>query len=365
MKIQKVESIPFSLPYAEPLKYGLRGYLESADHVLVRVITDDDIIGFAEAMPRPIIYGESQKSILWAVDHWLAPRVEGLPLHALERIWDEIEPLRGNNTAKGALDIAIHDALAKTLGIPLWRLLGGWTDKIPVAWMVGQKPIEETVQECVEVQERGIKSFKVKVGIHPEKDVQLIGRLHEVLGDEVTIYVDANQAFSYHEANRFLPIMESQGVALVEEPIPVWNSKGRVKLSQRISVPIIGDESVITPSDVQREIDLGAISVVSVKTPRTGYYQSRKIVHLAEQAGLTCIIGSQADTDIGALASAQFGSAFKIFSYPAEITFFLMLKDNLLETPPRIEDGVFTLPEGPGLGTAVDEGKIEYYRVDK
>lgn len=365
MKIQKIEAVPFSIPYSEPLKYGLRGFLKSADHVLIRVRTDDGITGLAEAMPRPIIYGESQKSILWAIEHWLAPRVEGLSLYALERIWYEIEPLRGNNTAKGALDIAIHDALGKTLGMPLHRLLGGWTDRIPVAWMVGQKATEEAVAECVEVREKGIRSFKVKVGIDPEKDVELIGRLRKALGDDATIYVDANQAFSFDEANRFLPIMESQGIAMVEEPMLIWHTKGRLRLSQRISVPIIGDESVTTPSEVKREIDLGVISVISVKTPRTGYYQSRKIIHLAEQAGLSCIIGSQADTDIGTLASAHFGSAFKVFSHPAELTFFLTMKDNLLEAPPKIEDGILVLPEEPGLGTRVDEGKIEHYRQDK
>lgn len=362
MKIKRIEAIPFSIPYSKPLKYGLKGYLTSADHVLVRVTTEDGIVGLGEAMPRPIIYGESQKSIVWAVEEWIAPRLEGLSLYAVEKIWDEIEPLQGNNTAKGAVDIAIHDALGKSLGLPLYQLLGGWRDRIPVAWMVSQMELDEMIQECLEVQQRGINSFKVKVGIDPKKDIEVIRLLREKLGDNALIYVDANQALSYHQASKVLPIMEGHGIAMVEEPIPVWNTEGRLRLSQELSVPILGDESVFSPHDVRNEIALGAISVISIKTPRTGYYQSRKIIHLAEQAGFTCIIGTQVETDIGVLASAHFGAAFKIFSYPAELTYYLTMKDNLLKTPPKIENGMLVLPNRPGLGEELDEDKIEYYR---
>jgi L-alanine-DL-glutamate epimerase-like enolase superfamily enzyme len=365
MKIKSIEAIPFSIPYLKPLKYGLKGYLKSADHVLVRVVSDDGIVGLGEAMPRPIIYGESQTSIVWAVEEWIAPRVLGLPLFASEKIWEEIEPLRGNNTAKGAVDVAVHDALGKTLGIPLYKLLGGWTDRLQVSWMVGQRETQEMIEECLEMQGTGIASFKVKVGIDPKKDIEVLRLLREQLGSDAFIYVDGNQALSYQEAIRVLRVMEDYGINMVEEPIPVWDTNGRLKISQRLSIPIVGDESVISPSDVKREVDLGAISVVSVKIPRTGYYQSRKIVHLAEQAGFTCIVGTQVETDIGVLASAHFGAAFKIFHYPAELTYFLSMKGGLLKTPLTIKNGILVLPDEPGLGAELDEEKFKYYRVDR
>jgi L-alanine-DL-glutamate epimerase-like enolase superfamily enzyme len=365
MKIEKLEAIPFSIPYSKPLKYGLRGHLKSADHVLVRVTTSDGVTGVGEAMPRPIIYGESQPSIIWSIEQWIAPRLQGMPVYGLERIWGQIEPLRANETAKGAVDIAIHDALAKSLDIPLYQLLGGWTNQIPVAWMVGQMDIEDMVQECLEVQRKGVNSFKVKVGIEPSKDIEVIRRLTQELGDRALIYVDANQAFSYQDASRIIPILEEHGVGMIEEPISVWDATGRIRLAQQMRVPFIGDESVISPHHVAREIDLGAISVISIKTPRTGFYQSRKIVNLAEQAGLACIIGTQVETDIGVLAAAHFGAAFKIFAYPAESTYYLTMKDQLLSSSLRIENGVLKLPEGPGLGLTVDEEKLEFYRQDK
>jgi L-alanine-DL-glutamate epimerase-like enolase superfamily enzyme len=362
MKIQNIEAIPISIPYERPLKYGLRGYLHSADHVLVRIITEDGTTGIGEATPRPIIYGESQASIMWAVESWLAPRLKGIPLWATERIWDEMEPLQGNHTAKGAIDIAIHDALARSLGIPLYQLLGGWSEKIPVAWMVGQMEPDEMVQECIEAKQKGIRSFKVKVGIDPRKDIEVIRLLRKRLGDDALIYVDANQAFCYQTAHAILPELEHYGIGMVEEPIPIWDTRGRLKLSQELSVPLIGDESVVSPHEVNREINLGAISIISIKPPRTGYYLSKKIIHLAEYAGVSCIIGTQVETDVGVLASAHLGAAFKIFSYPAELTYFFTMKDTLLKTPLTIDNGMLVLPNGPGLGVEVDEGKIENYR---
>ena len=136
-----------------------------------------------------------------------------------------------------------------------------------------------------------------------------------------------------------------------------------MKLSEILSVPLLGDECVTTPVDVKREIDLGAISMINVKTARTGYFQSRKVIHLVEQAGFPCLIGTLLETDIGVLASAHFGAAFKIFSYPAELTYFLKMEDHLLKSPLRVEDGVLFLPDRPGLGMELDEGKLEHYRV--
>jgi len=361
-KIQKIEAIKFDMPFSTSLRYGSKGHLKKGDHVLVRVTTDDGITGLGEAWAQPDILGESQASICWAVEQWIAPRLEGIPLFAIEKVWDQIENICANNTAKGAVDIAIHDALARSLGIPLYKLLGGWTDRIPLTWIIGQTGTDEMIEEGLEAQKRGFNSFKIKIGIDSQKDVEVIRLARQELGDDTFIYVDANQAYSYHQASKVLPIMANYGIAMAEDPIPNWDTQGRLRLSRQIGVPILGDECVTSPYDVKREIDLGVISVMNVKTPRTGYYQSRKAIHLAEQGGIRCLIGTLVETDIGVLASAHFGAAFKIFSYPAELTYFLKMEDTLLKDPLRVEDGMLYLPDKPGLGAELDEEKLEHYR---
>jgi L-alanine-DL-glutamate epimerase-like enolase superfamily enzyme len=157
--------------------------------------------------------------------------------------------------------------------------------------------------------------------------------------------------------------MEKYGLAWAEEPCYLWNSKARLDLARSISVPILGDESCFTPQDVAREIELGAIGMVSVKVARTGFYKSRKIIHLCEQAGILCIIGSQGDSSIGAAAGAHLGAAFRNIQYPAEISYHLRMAGDLLKEGPKISEGYIEVPAGPGLGIEIDEGMIRKYRV--
>ncbi|MCX5916675.1 MAG: enolase [Deltaproteobacteria bacterium] len=364
MKISKVEAIPFKIPYKVPLKWGLSGYLDAAEHVLVRVQTDSGVVGVAEATPRPSIYGESLPSIVHAIRTWFAPMITGMDPTHTEKIWAKFDGIHWNPTAKGAIDLALYDAVARARGIPLWEMLGGNSDRLPVGWMLGMRSVPEMVQEALENQARGFKAFKVKVGVDPEKDVQVIKALRGNLGPEVLLYADANMAYSISTAIQTIKRMEEYGLAFVEEPIPAWNSNGRIKVAQAISIPIMGDESCFTPQDVAREISLGAIGLISIKTPRTGYTLSMKIVHLAEMAGIPCLMGSQAETGVGTLASAHFGAARRNVSYPSEISFFLSVQDDLLAEPILLKDGVIELPRRPGNGVVLDEEKIKKYRMD-
>lgn len=364
MKITEVEAIPFRIPLKTPLKWGLTGYMEAAEHVLVRVHTDSEVVGVAEATPRPTIYGESQASILYAIRNWFAPMIVGLDANHTEKIWAKLEGIHWNPTAKGAIDLALYDAVAKAKGIPLWEMLGGHSDRLPIGWMLGIRSIPEMIQEALDIRSKGIKAFKVKVGLDPAKDIQVIQSLREHLGPDVLIYADANMAYSVSTAIRTIKKMEEYGLAFVEEPVPAWDWKGRLKVAQAISIPIMGDESVFTPQDVAREIDLGAIGVISIKTPRTGYTLSMKIMHLAEMAGIPCLMGTQGETGVGTLASAQFGASRRNVSYPSEISFFLALKDDLLAEPISLQDGIIDLPRRPGNGAILDEEKIKKYRMD-
>lgn len=364
-RIDRIEAIPFSVTFSTSLRSGQRGYFPQADNVLIRVTTDTGITGFAEAMAFKELFGESQDSIVWAVGEWIAPKIRGLPVSAFERVWDHLGTIQGNNTAKGAVDIALHDAFAKSVGLPLHELLGGWTDRIPLTWIVGMGSIDEMVEEGQEARRRGFKSFKIKIGIDPVKDVEVVRRMRENLGDDVLLYVDANQAYSLNDAMRVLPRMLDYGIEIVEDPIANSNTEGRLKLSRALPVPLLGDECVTTPAETRREIELGALGMINIKTARSGFYNSRKILHLVEQAGYRCLTGTLLETDIGALASAHFTAAFRIFSYPAELTYFLKMHEHFLKTPLDIQDGTLILPKAPGMGIELDLEKLERHRVRK
>ncbi len=192
----------------------------------------------------------------------------------------------------------------------------------------------------------------------------MIKTLREKLGPEVLIYADGNMLYTVPTAIRVLKKMEEYGLDFVEEPVASWDFRGKLKVARALSIPIMGDESVYTPQDVAREIDLGAIGVICVKTVRTGYSLSLKIFHLAEMAGIPCLLGTAADSGVGTLAAAHLGAARRNLPYPSEISFFLRLKDDLLAEPVQIKDGFIILPQRPGNGVILDEAKVKKYRMD-
>jgi L-Ala-D/L-Glu epimerase len=167
MKITRIEAIPFAIPYAKPLKFA-SGEVDVAEHVLVRVHTDEGVVGVAEAPPRPFTYGETQASIIAVIQGIFAPQVIGLDLMDREQIHAHLARTVGNPTAKSSLDMAIWDAMARSLGYQVTELLGGYTDRMRVSHMLGFDSPAAMVAEAERMLDTyGIRTFKVKVGRSP------------------------------------------------------------------------------------------------------------------------------------------------------------------------------------------------------
>jgi L-alanine-DL-glutamate epimerase-like enolase superfamily enzyme len=361
MKITNIKAISFKLPLVEPLKWAT-GYAEHAAHVLIRISTDEEIEGIGEAVPRPTIYGETQESIVKIVNDHLGPMLVGEDPMDLEKVWAKMATVIWNPVAKGAIDVALHDIIGKKCGSPCYKLMGGWTDKVPLTWMVALKSVDEMVEEAKAKFADGFKSFKLKGGIDPDLDIKMFRRIREALGTEARLYIDANQGYSFSDAVKVLSALENE-LACCEEPMPAWDRQGRKKLAQLVRVPILGDESIFTVQELAQQIELGAISIVMIKIPRTGYYLSHKMVVLAETYNMPMHIGTQAETSLGCVAGAQFAAAFKQISLPNEISYYQCVRDSLLTTEPVVEDGCMLLPSGPGLGVELDEDKVNYYTL--
>ena len=366
MKITKVEAIPFVIPYRPDVGPGRwsSGGMDKADHVLIRVHGEDGLMGYGEAMPRPVFFGESQRSIVVAVDEFYRQPLLGMNVLDAEKISQVLDRFPGNHTARGALDVAIHDLKARFLGVPLHQLLGGWHGgRLPAAVSVSLRDkVELTVAEAAKYVEKGIKTLKIKVGVDPRKDVELIRALRKGLGEKIDIYVDANQGWDRRSALWALPRMVEEGVFMVEEPLSISDTEGRLLIAKTIPILILMDESVMTLPDAARELRMGAVGRISVKTPRTGILNSQKIIHAAEMFQIPCSIGTQAETGVGTIASGHNGAAYRNVVH-SELASYLKWGDDLLAEKPKFEDGFLVLPPGPGLGIEIDPDKLAKYRV--
>ena len=155
------------------------------------------------------------------------------------------------------------------------------------------------------------------------------------------------------------------GVRAVEEPIALEDGAGRQRLAARWTMPLVGDESCISLAHVDRALEEGAVGVVSIKTARTGFTESRRVLDLCLGRNVGVIVGSQYEGAIGATATLAFAAAFAATAgQPAEIANFLDLADDLVLAPPEIRDGRVVVPGTPGLGIDVDEERLASYRLD-
>jgi L-alanine-DL-glutamate epimerase-like enolase superfamily enzyme len=367
VKIARIEAIPFAIQYRKPLRFA-SGEVHTAEHVLVRVHSDDGVVGVAEAPPRPFTYGETQASIVAVIEQLFAPELIGLSLLEREVVHARLDRTVGNPAAKAAVDMALWDALGRTLDLPVTQLLGGWTDRMRVAHMVGFAPDAEMVAEAERVRDRyGITTFKVKVGRRPVSlDVSACRALRAALGPDVELYVDGNRGWTPTEAARALRAMADLDLTLAEELCPADDVLGRRWLVAQTPIPTIADESVSTPGEVSRELLDGSATMISIKTARTGFSTSQRILHQVEGLGVEVVMGNQIDGQIGTACSVAFGAAHRHSSRRAgELSNFLDMTDDLLTEPLEITGGQLAVRPGPGLGIEIDPDKLARHRQDR
>lgn len=365
VRITALEAIPFAVPYRRPAGFA-SGTVTTADNVLIRVRTDAGLVGQAEAQPRPYTYGETQASIVDTVATTLAPRIVGLSPLDIELVSERCGRITGNQVARGAVDLAVWDLVGQVLDQPCHRLLGGYARDVAAAHMVSFGAPGEMAEDALAIHERlGVRTFKIKVGREPDLDIAATRAIREALPD-ANLYVDANRGWSYDDALRVGDELIALGVRAIEEPIAVDDRAGRLRLAERWSIPLVGDESCISLAHVDRALEEGAVRAVSIKTARTGFTESRRILDLCLARSIPIVVGSQYEGAIGSTATIGFAAAFAATArQPAEITNFLELADDLVVCPPAIREGRVAAPGAAGLGIEIDDERLQRYRVDR
>lgn len=367
MKIVEIETVPFAIPYRKPMRFA-SGESHRADHVLVRVHGEDGLVGVAEAPPRPYTYGETQESIVAVIGKVFAPELVGLSVFEREEMHARMDRTIGNPAAKAAVDMAVWDLLGRSLGVPVAQLLGGYTDRMAVSHMVGFAPDEQMVAEALRMRDTyGITTFKVKVGRRPASlDVGACRALREALGPGVELYIDGNRGWLPSEAARALRAMADLDLTLAEELCPADDVLGRRWLVSQTPIPTVADESATRPGEVTRELLGGSANMISIKTARTGFTGSQRVLHLCEGLGTEVVMGNQIDGQVGTACSVVFGAAHRSTSSRAgELSNFLDMADDLLTEPLQISGGELHLRPGPGTGIEIDPDKLEHYRQDR
>ena len=353
-------------------------------HAIVRLDTDDGVSGWGEA---PAIatwgganmryYGETPETVRHLVEDYLVPELEGLDpaepgtIHArMDRV------VKGHPYAKAAVDVACHDITGKALGVPVWKLLGGRRrDGVELTHSLGIMEVDRCVAEAEQAVAEGARTIKCKTGLDAERDVELVRRLREALGDEVKIRVDANEGYrTVAEAVATTRNQEEYGLLLCEQPVA--GAEALAEVAERIESPVMADESAWTAIDILELHELGAASCFSCYVTKPGgLWRARQQAELAAVLGFTADIGGSIELGIGNAANLHLGAALEIAVLPSvcpvtkpagaagpEIA-GVYYTDDVVTEPFRFVDGRVLVPDGPGLGVDVDTEKLERYAV--
>jgi L-alanine-DL-glutamate epimerase-like enolase superfamily enzyme len=372
MKITRIECLPINFPLRKP--FTMSGFTVSCIfNVLIKIHTDDGIVGIGETGDMsPWYQGESQDSVMSLVQNIFGPQIlMGEDPFNIEKIVAKMDyAVRYNNQAKALVDFALHDAVGKKLGVPVYKLLGGRTlEKIPLMKVLGASSSQGLVLEAKEALKAGFKSIKIKVAAHSaEEDVENVKSLREALGPGVRIMIDANAGWHYNQALEILKQMEDYKVFFCEQPLPWWDVNGMARLRKQVRVPIFADESAQELKQVLELIEKEAVDGFLIKFAKAGgFLKSQKWVTLAKVAGLPVTSGCFKGSGVEAAAYAHFLAATEWMSkvdqadlgplenYNIMDTVSVDIKTDLVKKLPRYENGYVYPPEGPGLGVELND----------
>jgi muconate cycloisomerase len=256
MKIARVEAIPVALPLAKPI-HMTGADVAVSQNVVVRIQTDSGRVGWGECASAPTFSGETQGSIMAAIEGYLVPAVLGedpMRREALRAAMDR--RLSGNNGAKAAVEIALFDLAGKALGAPVYELLGGRSRAAArVFWHLGNADPAADACEAAARARDGFTCFKLKVGTTTvERDIEAALEVRKALGPGCELSADANQAWSVAEAIRFARGAERARLSFLEQPVPMSDLPGMAAVARACAVPVLADEGIWTAQDVLAEL---------------------------------------------------------------------------------------------------------------
>ncbi len=371
MRIEKIEVIHIRVPLKKPYKLSKRfGTLRNTEPVIVKLFTDQGLIGIGETDPRPPFTEENSETVKMLVKQYLGPAIIGMDpvnIATMHQVMDSM--LKGNYLAKAAIDMACYDLIGKAANLRVCDLLGGaLQEKIPIMWSVGGDTPEKNAEEALQRKDEGYASLMIKVG-GPDvlDDVKRVKAIRGVVGHEYPLIVDANQGWDAHTAIGFCRRVVNCDIALLEQPVPYWDIEGLIKVKNSINIPVSADESVFTIYDAKTLIEKNAADVFSIKVAKHGgIFRSKEIMKLAETYGIQCMLNSMIEEGITQAASLQLGASANNLWKPGHAYFSpLRLEDDISNYSSQIMNGWVHVPEKPGLGITIREEIIEAYTVDK
>jgi L-alanine-DL-glutamate epimerase-like enolase superfamily enzyme len=361
VRITDVTRENYRWPRRQPISNGKHTYTHASLGV-VRIHTDEGVTGLG--------LGATSDVAGAAIEH-LKPLLIGQNPLDHERLWHamwvpKLIGRRGLTTrAISAIDIALWDLKAKVANMPLYRLLGGYADRVPTYIAGGYyeegKGLRELAREMEENVELGARAVKMKVGaVSLAEDVARVKAVRDAVGPDVKVMVDANCAYRYYQAIQLAKRIEEYDIYWFEEPVAPDDYDGHARLAAQTSIPIATGENEYTRYGFRDLIERGAAAILNADAQVLGgVTEFMKVAALAQAHDLDVAPHGNQNVHVHLVSAISNGLIVEYYRDSVDPMWRTMFRDLLMLNP----DGTLSPPDRPGLGVEINEPALAPYRV--
>jgi len=349
----------FQAPLYQPFRVA-SGQHDHLENILFTVELKNGTKGYGEAAVATHITGETVEQTfknLKAVAGWL----KGRPIEDYLGLSAQLhERLPHNKSAVAAVEMAVMDALTRSLGFPLWRLWAAKPIKLRTDITIVINDLDETEARARAFKAKGFRAFKIKIGRDMDLDFKRVEAVWRIAPGS-QIILDANQGYSASQTLRFLKSLNRAGIVpdLIEQPVSKADWEGLKKVTRESKVCVCADESASSLPDAVRIIKEKAAGAINVKLMKTGIVHALEISRLAQAAGVKLMIGGMMESNLAMTASAHLAVGLGCFDFiDLDTPFFIKGED--ARNPYLSSQGVYDLSKvKSGIGIIPQQGSLQ------
>jgi O-succinylbenzoate synthase len=363
VKITSVELRQINLPLIYPFETSF-GRTTERHIVLVRVVDDQGGEGWGEctAGEGPFYSYEWVETAWPTLKTYLAPFVVAKEFSAAGEVWSFMRSCRGHRMAKAAIENAVWDLEARTLGLPLWKHLGGVHSEISCGVSIGiQRSPAELMEKIDKELAAGYQRIKIK--IKPGWDLKIIQQVRERFPD-VLLMGDANSAYTLADVPLFKEL-DQFDLMMIEQPLAHDDLFDHAQLQKQIETPVCLDESIRTSADAQHAIELGSGRIINVKLGRVGgHAQAKQVEQVCRENNIPVWCGGMLESGIGRAHNIAMAT-LEGFTLPGDVSASARYwEEDIIEPPVMVSaKGTIAAPNAPGIGFEVNLARVDKLTV--
>lgn len=351
MKIKTIRAYLKKMALTRPYTIAYNTFSD-VSLAFLEIELENGLIGFGSASPAEDVVGETTEQTL---ANLLTPFVQNFTgrdiRHFRQLIYEAKNQFPHLPGTRAAIDIALHDAFTKLIGIPVAALYGQKIEALPTSITIGIKNISDTLEDAANYYQLGFKILKIKTGINLEDDIEKVVRLSEIYKNKLTIRVDANQGYTLNDLKKFLQATKNAGVELIEQPLPVGKEDELMVLDASTRQLLAGDESLKDPQAALKYATANKpFGIYNIKLMKCGgILGALDIATIADYGNIDLFWGCNDESIISITAALHAAySCFNTKYLDLDGSFDLM--EDLVTGGFSLEDGYMKINGKPGFG---------------